>query len=428
MNAIQPIIKQKHSANAILYALSRLFERAGYYGFRSILVLYLMSSTIGMTAMEAMRLYGTFASLFYFAKMVGGTLGDLVFGNKLAILLGGGLQLVGVLVLCLPHVFGMYSGVGLLIIGSGLYDPNLLALFGKQYLNKPKVIDSGFGLFYIGVNIGAFIGMLFVAVLSEVEMYYGFLLACGFYILAISIIFAITPDKPLTEEEVAIDKKEYKVEPKDVFLVILVFLMSSLFWTCFELTTPLQMTIGFDLEEIAFELTGQRVIGLLTRINSVVILAIGGILTLLWFYVYSSSIIKIAIGFCLAALSFVMLLLVTGFDELNGFYLFVSSIVFLGIAEFFVIPPILSILVLKSNPKYLAMVMGGFGFVGSLFVIVTSTLSSLLEYSDSSGELPLYVSIVLCIILSSVLVIVYFVNKASDARIKYAKKNTIREL
>jgi len=118
---------QNHTQSAFFYAISNGIERASYYGIRSILILYMIGETINMDRLEALGFYGWLTISFYFSKVIGAFLGDLLIGNKKSILIGGLLQTIGCVLFCFPSIAFLYIGVGCLVIGNGLFSPNILA-------------------------------------------------------------------------------------------------------------------------------------------------------------------------------------------------------------------------------------------------------------------------------------------------------------
>ena len=168
-------IKQTHGKETFLYALSRTFERASYYGLRSVLLLYMIGETINMTRDEARNMYGLFIGSFIFSQILGGIVGDLVLGNKRSLIIGGILQALGAFSLCIPSAIGLYTGLVFISLGAGLYSPNILSLFGKLYSNKQKLLDSGFMIFYTAINLGVIIGPLLIGYLGYMNYTYGFI-------------------------------------------------------------------------------------------------------------------------------------------------------------------------------------------------------------------------------------------------------------
>ncbi len=164
---MEKIQHQKHTKETLYYAISRMLERASYYGFRALVVLYMTGETLKMERTEAVSIYGWFATLLMFSQIVGALFADLLIGNKKSILIGGIIQAIGAFILCLPSTAGLYSGLFLVVLGSGFFTPNIISNFGKLYLNKTKLLDSGFAIFYLAINLGSFLGILLIGYLGE---------------------------------------------------------------------------------------------------------------------------------------------------------------------------------------------------------------------------------------------------------------------
>jgi proton-dependent oligopeptide transporter, POT family len=169
-----------------LYVLffTEMWERFSYYGMRAILVLYLVSSTtggnagLGWTQADALVLYGWYTMLVYVVSIPGGILADKVFGQKKAVLIGGIILVAGHTVLAVEEMWAFYSGLGLIIAGVGLLKPNISTMVGGLYKEGDIRRDKGFTIFYIGINLGAFLASLIVGTVGEIYgWHYGFGLA-----------------------------------------------------------------------------------------------------------------------------------------------------------------------------------------------------------------------------------------------------------
>jgi POT family proton-dependent oligopeptide transporter len=178
----------KHTKETLFFCISRLLEKTSYYGLRSILLLYLLSDALKMSETNALTVYGWFASSFVISQIIGAIFGDLLIGNKKAIIVGGIIQALGCFFLCIPSTIGLYTGLSLVVFGNGLYTPNLIASFGKSYLNKTKLLHSGFTLFRLMVNIGAFLGTILISFIS-VKFNFTF----GFILTGILMLLSIIP-------------------------------------------------------------------------------------------------------------------------------------------------------------------------------------------------------------------------------------------
>lgn len=150
------ILDKNFSNQSLLFLISIALERMGFYGIRVLLVIYMISPTFGMTNKETMTIYSWFVSLIIIAKIIGALIGDFVIGNKNSIVVGGILQAVGAFLVSVPSIYTFYSGLFLIILGGGLYSPNLIANFGKLHLYQSKLLDAQFTLLYLFINIGKY--------------------------------------------------------------------------------------------------------------------------------------------------------------------------------------------------------------------------------------------------------------------------------
>ncbi len=176
----------------LLYLLffTELWERFGFYTVQTILILYL-THALGFSDSMAYVFTGAFGAFLYITLVPGGALADKFLGFQRAILIGGSLLALGYLTLAMPSKFFFYAGLSLLIIGMGFFKPNISSIVGTLYgANDPRR-DSGFTLFYLGINLGSLIPPLFLGPLTKAYGWdAGFLVAmCGMLISLIS--FAI---------------------------------------------------------------------------------------------------------------------------------------------------------------------------------------------------------------------------------------------
>lgn len=193
--------KMKHPPGLYLLFMTEMWERFSYYGMRALLVMYLtgtlVSGGLGFDKAEAMSLYGTFTSLVYVTPLIGGYLSDRFLGQRLAITIGGITMAAGQFALFASQTRGaLYLGLLLLIIGNGFFKPNISAIVGQLYPEGDKRKDAAFTIFYMGINVGAFIAPLVCGTLAEQIfavrqggeiIHYGF--KYGFLAAAIGMIF-----------------------------------------------------------------------------------------------------------------------------------------------------------------------------------------------------------------------------------------------
>ena len=151
-----------------------MWERFSYYGMRALLVLYLVNALKWDTA-RATNLYGTYTSLAYLTPLFGGYLADRFLGTRRSLVIGGVLIALGHFTLAVQGMVTFYLGLALVIIGTGFFKPNVSTMVGQLYPEGDPRRDGGFTLFYMGINLGAFIAPLICGYLGErVGWHYGF--------------------------------------------------------------------------------------------------------------------------------------------------------------------------------------------------------------------------------------------------------------
>ncbi|MFY0545818.1 peptide MFS transporter [Brevibacillus sp. H7] len=166
------LTQKKHPPGLYLLFFTEMWERFSYYGMRALLTLYLttalISGGLGFEESVAMSIYGFFTGAVYFTPLVGGYLSDRYLGRRLAITIGGIAMALGNFVLFADQSkWGLYAGLGLLIIGNGFFKPNISTLVGELYGEKDNRRDAAFTIFYMGINIGAFFAPLVCGYLAE---------------------------------------------------------------------------------------------------------------------------------------------------------------------------------------------------------------------------------------------------------------------
>jgi POT family proton-dependent oligopeptide transporter len=173
-----------HPVGLYVLFFTEMWERFSYYGMRAILVLYLVSATqggnagLGWTNAEALALYGWYTMLVYVASIPGGIIADKLLGQKKTVLVGGIVLVAGHGILAVEEMWAFYSGLGLIIAGVGMLKPNISTMVGGLYKEGDIRRDKGFTIFYIGINLGAFLSSLIVGYVGEnIGWHWGFGLA-----------------------------------------------------------------------------------------------------------------------------------------------------------------------------------------------------------------------------------------------------------
>ena len=224
MNTALP--QKGHPRGLYVLFFTEMWERFGYYLMVGILYLYLHDTIAnggrGMDVAAASSIVGSYVALVYLTPFLGGLVADRFIGYRVSIFMGGLLMALGYFLMAVPHSGGlMYGALGLVIIGNGFFKPNISTLLGNIYNRedlKPKK-DVAYNIFYMGINIGAFI-CNFVAAFLRINYSWGYAFAAaGFGMLLSVVIFAIGQRyvkhadviKPVQKEDMPFSKIVYSV-------------------------------------------------------------------------------------------------------------------------------------------------------------------------------------------------------------------------
>ncbi|MDA3614473.1 peptide MFS transporter [Polluticaenibacter yanchengensis] len=274
-----------HPSGLFVLFFTEMWERFSYYGMRALLVLFLTSAIIGdnpgwgWDRENALALYGSYTALAYLTPILGGYFADKIIGYRWAVVVGALLMTLGHASMAVEtHSFFLYMGLILLVIGNGFFKPNMTSILSEMYKTHPEKKDGAYTIFYMGVNAGAFLGMLLCGYLGEkVGWAWGFGLA-GIFMLVGMLQFYFTQDifgnigkKPVKGQEKEIDEshlseQERQRNPFTKFDTILIALVSivALVWV---INDPVSKIGGTDLFNFK--------VGSLTGSNFVILCTLG---------------------------------------------------------------------------------------------------------------------------------------------------------
>ena len=172
----QPSKTEKHPKGLYVLFATEMWERFNYYGMRAILI-YFMTQALLFKLDFASNLYGSYISLLYLTPLVGGYIADRYWGNKRSILVGGIVMAVGELILFIcasiydssPGLANIlfFSGLGFMIAGNGFFKPNISSLVGQLYPKGDLRIDPAYTIFYMGINLGAWLGPILCGTVGD---------------------------------------------------------------------------------------------------------------------------------------------------------------------------------------------------------------------------------------------------------------------
>ena len=199
---------------------TEMWERFSFYGMRVLLIQFLTAAVIAgdpksgwaWSAEQAGALYGTYAMMLYLTPIFGGIIADKYIGSRMAVIIGAAIMTIGHASMAFDTPTMFFIGLACLVIGTGFFKPNMPSILGEMYKDLPEKKDGAYTIFYMGVNAGAFFGMMLCGYIAETQgWHWGFGLA-GIFMLLGTLQFAFA--KPLMGNLGVLDKS--KEEPETV--------------------------------------------------------------------------------------------------------------------------------------------------------------------------------------------------------------------
>jgi len=420
-----------HPVGLFVLFFTEMWERFSYYGMRALLVLYLTSKTtdvnpgVGWSQGEALALYGWYTALVYIASIPGGILADRVLGQKKSVILGAILLVIGHSVLAIEAMWAFYTGLGFIISGVGCLKPNISTMVGGLYKKGDVRRDKGFTIFYIGINVGAFLSGLVVGYVGEVHgWHYGFGLAG--ILMVIGLIQFLAGQKYLVhvgnylgKSENKEDRDEYKrplnkVEKDRVVVLLISFLLIIAFFAAFEQAGGLmniyasektdRMLMGWEVPATWFQ-----------SLNSFFIITLGVAIAAFWAKrkvkgKEASSLFKMIIGLGITGLGFFFMSAAANQYDTTGSSMMlwlVLAYLFHTIGELCLSPVSLSFVTKLAPAKYASIMMGIYFATTGLGNKAAGLLG---ESSSLYGEFKVFTGIaIFCVVFSGIVYL--FFNK-----------------
>jgi POT family proton-dependent oligopeptide transporter len=274
---------------------TEMWERFSYYGMRALLLLYMVapvaSGGLEFDTVKATSIYGTYTGAVYFTTLFGGWMADKFLGARLAVLFGGIVIASGHFAMVFPSLISFYTGLVLIALGTGLLKPNISTMVGGLYGADDPRRDSGFSLFYMGINLGAMIAPIICGYLGQrINWHMGFGAAGVGMVLGL-VQFTLhrkrlahvgarpAPKKTVNQE--IVKQPLTKLEKRRIVIVFMLYFFSIIFWMAFEQSgssfalfaqnhTRTQL-FGFEFPSSWFQ-----------SVNSVFILTLAPVFSVLW--------------------------------------------------------------------------------------------------------------------------------------------------
>jgi proton-dependent oligopeptide transporter, POT family len=224
---------------------TEMWERFSYYGMRGFLILYMVKA-LGFTDQHAGAVYGNYVGSVWLAAIFGGVIADRWLGHYRSVLIGGAVIALGHFTLALHALPFFYAGLSLIVVGTGLLKPNVSTLVGSLYDQRDERRDAGFSIFYMGINLGAFLGPIIAGKLAEgVDWHIGF--ACAGVGMTLGLVQYVLGRRRLQS---GIERLAARPRPvgtttvsadaftaddwKRIAAVFVFFAFASLFWGAYE--------------------------------------------------------------------------------------------------------------------------------------------------------------------------------------------------
>ncbi|MBD3220852.1 MFS transporter [bacterium] len=405
-----------------LYVLfyTEMWERFSYYGMRAILVLY-MTRALMFDVAKASTVYGNFTGLAYLMPLAGGYIADRWWGNRRSIFWGGVLMAIGQFILFFSATFYddpalahplLWTGLGVLIVGTGLFKANISSMVGSLYSPDDDRKDSAFTIFYMGINIGAFIAPLIAGGLGDTgrpeDFRWGFLAAAVGMVVG-TVIFQAFKDRYIVDAagraiglpptDAGGGREEHHDAPmhrQDWERVAVIFILSFFvifFWAAFE-------QAGASLTVFADRQTDRDLMGWTVpaswfqSVNAVFIVAFAPLFAMIWQSLARrrldpSTPVKMALGLFLLSLGYLVIAFgIKGIDAATKVsMLWLISLYLLHTFGELCLSPIgLSAVSKLSPPKFASLMMGVWFFAISAANKLAGVLSSF--YPEEGKEPP----------------------------------------
>ena len=423
MTSIRALLRSQSGARDEIFghprALAYLFttemwERFSYYGMRALLVLYMVkylftpqSSTevLGLASFKhglefvfgplapqplASQIYGFYTGLVYLTPIFGGLVADRVLGQRRTVIIGATLMAIGHFMMAFEHLF--LVALGFLILGNGAFKPNISTQVGSLYPPGDRRRDRAFSIFYVGINLGAFLAPLICGTLGEeLGWHYGFMAAGIGMTIGLIIYLAATPHLPRDafEKRAAPDATLDAKAWQSIAALLLLFAPVSLFWATYEQQGN-TITLWADQFTDRHFLGGEIPVTWFQAFNPFMIFAFTPFIIALWRWQRESepaTSTKLAMGCLINALAYLVMVAAAwsaGGGKASWLWLFFYFVV-ITVGELYLSPTGLS-LVTKIAPKtLLSMMMGVWlatSFVGGFLAGYLGTFWSTMDKAN----------------------------------------------
>ncbi len=367
-----------------------MWERFSYYGMRALLMLYMVKILMFDTA-KAGNIYGMYTGLVYLTPLIGGYIADRYYGTRKCILIGAILMTLGHFAMAFSALPFFYGGLVLLILGNGFFKPNISVIVGQLYEKNDHRRDSGFTIFYMGINLGAFFSPLICGTLGEkISFHYGFA-AAGVGMLIGLITYILGEKKYLAHhglepvhckktgscdpERVNLDAPLTKEEKDRILVIFILVFFSIFFWATYgQSGSSLTLFADQSTNRLIPFINWEFPASYFQSVNPLLIFVLAPIFSALWVKLAKinkdpSTSVKFILGLVFVALGFVLMVIASNIlpdgGKVSMFWLF--WVYFLHTVGELCLSPVGLSVITKLAPLKFASILMGVWLLASFF-------------------------------------------------------------
>src|SRR5215813_2494364 len=417
-----------------------LWERFSYYGMRSILILYMSSAAalggLGFDTKQAASIYGWYTMAVYLTALPGGWIADHITGARLAVFIGGIIIASGHFTMVFHETSFVFIGMGLIAIGTGLLKPNISVMVGNLYRENDPRRDSGFSLFYMGINIGAILAPLVVGFLAKTATFRGILSRAGldpnkcwhwgFAAAGVGMVIGLLVYLKNRERLAGVGNRVPRTVKKDtgiesappltrsdwmrILAIVILFVFTIVFWAAYEQK-------GSSLNLFADKLTRNEIFGIgfspvyLQSLTPAFVILLVPVFSRLWVRLGTrqpSSPVKFMLGLLLIGLAYTLMVqaaMLTGQGQVT--FLWLVGLYFLEVCGELCLSPVgLSTVTKLAPPKVVGSIMGAWFLATALGNKLAGYLAGFFVANDSWRLTKLYGGIALGLLASPVILLI----------------------
>ncbi|MBZ0264511.1 peptide MFS transporter [bacterium] len=369
--------RKKHPRGMIVLFFTEMWERFSFYTMLSILALYMKETIdgggLGFSIFQTGQIYGLYTGIVYFTPIFGGLIADRVWGIRKTVIIGGLFMMAGHFLLAFRPLPFFFSALVCLVIGNGMFKPNISTMLGNLYRDMPEKKDDGYNIFYMGINLGAFLSPIVASSLRSLHPTHGWhyaFAAAGFGMIISLATFTIfrkhviigenLSADPLNKLPVDLELTRQQIKER-VRALLIIFAVVIFFWMAF---TQQGLTLTFWAEKATRTTLPPE---LFQSINPFFILIFTPLLVRFWQILRKKgkepvTAAKLGIGMLLAGGAYLIMAtagLIGGDTGQVSVGWLVSAYATITIGELCLSPMGLSLVSKLAPPKMLGMMMGG---------------------------------------------------------------------